>query len=193
MSIDKIKSNIRWMNSGYLELNKWLNESRTAVVTPEINYRLPTDLQPFKYDILMNFQFLTTYENNSFPYEGDVTIYINCVKTTSSLVFHVRNLTIYNSTLSLKSSTDNTFKDINSFDWFIDYEREFFIANLSTSLKSGHNYTFNTKFRGFLKDDNKGFYRSSYVDDKNVTKWLMTSQLESTDARKSFPCFVKHF
>ena len=103
----------------------------------------------------------------------------------------MNNLIIDNSTLSLKSLTDETFHSLNSFKWYNDYERQFFIANLSVSLKSGHSYMFSTKFMGFLQDDNKGFYRSSYIDDNNTTRWLMTSQLESTSARKAFPCFVK--
>jgi aminopeptidase N len=45
------------------------------------------------------------------------------------------------------------------------------------------------KYVGYLTDDNAGFYRSSYINENNDTVWLMTSQLESTDARKSFPCF----
>ena len=35
-----------------------------------------------------------------------------------------------------------------------------------------------------------GFYRSSYFDSiNNVTKTIGTTQFESTDARRAFPCF----
>jgi aminopeptidase 2 len=193
MSMDKIKSNIRWMNSGFKELDIWLKEDQKQLnKSSNLNYRLPEELKPYKYEILFKFQFSTTFENKSFPYEGEVAIFFSCVNDTSSLVFHLNNLIIDNSTLSLQSLTDETFSSLSSFKWYNDYERQFFIANLSVSLKSGHSYKLSTKFTGFLKDDNKGFYRSSYIDDNNTTKWLMTSQLESTDARKAFPCFVRN-
>ena len=45
------------------------------------------------------------------------------------------------------------------------------------------------QFIGYLTDDNAGFYRSSYLDNNQQKRWLFTSQMEPTDARKSFPCF----
>jgi aminopeptidase N len=193
ISIDKIKSNIRWMNSGFKELDRWLKEDQKQLnKSSNLNYRLPEELKPYKYEILFKFQLSTTFENKSFPYDGEVTIFFSCVNDTSSLVFHLNDLIIDNSTLSLQSLTDETFSSLSSFKWYNDYERQFFIGNLSVSFKSGNSYKLSTKFTGFLKDDNKGFYRSSYIDDNNTTKWLMTSQLESTDARKAFPCFVRN-
>jgi len=41
-----------------------------------------------------------------------------------------------------------------------------------------------------LKDNLKGFYRSSYRDPQtNTTKTIATTQFESTHARRAFPCF----
>ena len=111
------------------------------------------------------------------------------MKDTSSLVLHINKLLIDNSSLLLKSSTDKSFTELKAFNWQNDYQRHFFIANLTKPLKAGQNYTFYTKYIGFLEEDNAGFYLSSYLDSNNTKKWLMTSQLESTDARKSFPCF----
>jgi puromycin-sensitive aminopeptidase len=45
------------------------------------------------------------------------------------------------------------------------------------------------RFRGILNDQLRGFYRSTFTDDAGVTHTIATTQFESTDARRAFPCF----
>ena len=186
-AVNRIKRNFEWMNSDYEELKNWL-ENFQSIVEPKLNLRLPTDLLPIHYHVISSFQFIDVV-NNAFSYDGEVTISIKCVRTTSSLVLHINKLDVDNSSLSLKSLTDSSFTELRAFYWYNDYAREFFIANLTQQLKAGQNYSLSMKYVGYLTDDNAGFYRSSYIDDNSQKKWLMASQLESTDARKSFPCF----
>ena len=176
------------MNSGYNALSNWFVSIQNGDQVAKINYRLPTDLLPFHYHVISSFQF-TDVVNNGFPYNGEVTILFKCVRTTSNLVLHINKLDVDNSSLSLKSLTDSSFTEMKAFNWYNDYTRQFFIANLTQQLRAGQNYSLSMTYVGYLTDDNAGFYRSSYTDDNNQKKWLMTSQLESTSARKSFPCF----
>ena len=44
-------------------------------------------------------------------------------------------------------------------------------------------------FTGYLNDKMAGFYRSSYKDKDGKTKWIASTQMEPTDARRAFPCF----
>ena len=44
-------------------------------------------------------------------------------------------------------------------------------------------------FTGTLNDNMAGFYRSSYKGDNGQTKYIATTQMEPTDARRAFPCF----
>jgi len=46
-----------------------------------------------------------------------------------------------------------------------------------------------TEFTGILNDKLRGFYRSSFVDADGTEHTLATSQLESTNARRAFPCW----
>ncbi len=188
MSTDKIKSKIRWLNTGFNELSSWLNTYQNAESEPLPNYRLPTDILPYHYDLLVKVQLNKTI-GNSFPYEGELKIELTCYKDTSFLIFHIEKLDIDNSTISLTSSMDTTFGTLEGFNWYNDYQRNFFIANLTKKFRAANNYTLYIKYTGYLADDNVGFYRSSYNDSNGLKKWLMTSKLEPTYARKSWPCF----
>ena len=44
--------------------------------------------------------------------------------------------------------------------------------------------TLTIKYVGQLNDKMAGFYRSSYVDEKGETKYMATTQMEPTDARR---------
>jgi puromycin-sensitive aminopeptidase len=45
------------------------------------------------------------------------------------------------------------------------------------------------RFRGILNDDLRGFYRSTYTGEDGNRKTIATTQFESTDARRAFPCW----
>jgi puromycin-sensitive aminopeptidase len=44
-------------------------------------------------------------------------------------------------------------------------------------------------FRGILNDQLRGFYRSTFTDTEGRERTLATTQFESTDARRAFPCW----
>ena len=177
------------MENSYNNVNNWLSIN---IVPPEpikIDYRLPKNLIPYDYKIFIKPQFTTIVNNSSFPYEGEVTISFNCVENTNRLIFHINKLLINGTTLSVKSLSDSSFTEIKGFSWTNDIERQFFVANLAQQFKANQNYSVFVQFTGYLTDDNAGFYRSSYLDNNQQRRWLLTSQMEPTDARKSFPCF----
>lgn len=43
-------------------------------------------------------------------------------------------------------------------------------------------------YRGFMRDDMAGFYRSYYIENGNKI-WMATTQFQPSDARRAFPCF----
>jgi puromycin-sensitive aminopeptidase len=45
------------------------------------------------------------------------------------------------------------------------------------------------RFTGTLNDQLRGFYRSTFTDDAGETHTIATTQLESVDARRAFPCW----
>ena len=50
-------------------------------------------------------------------------------------------------------------------------------------------WTLKIAFRGILNDKLHGFYRSQYQDASGKTHVAATTQFESTDARRAFPCW----
>jgi aminopeptidase N len=186
ISRDKIKANINWLKLSFSSIEKFLIENSAMV--EKLDYRLPNNLLPYKYDLKFKVQFDVEFEN-SFPYDGEMMMHFTCVKDTKDLIFHINKILVDNSTLVLESLTDSSYNLINGFSWKNDYERQFFVANLAQSFKANNNYTLSMKFTGYLASDNVGFYRSSYLSDGGHQVWLLASQMQPTDARKSFPCF----
>lgn len=56
------------------------------------------------------------------------------------------------------------------------------------TFNPNEDYNIFIKFKGYLTDSMRGFYRSYYNEGGQV-KWLGSTQFQSTDARRSFPCF----
>jgi aminopeptidase N len=185
----------------FQELNKKCPESiellgQTTVLTPttspspvKLNYRLPSDLVPNHYDIMLDVQFENqTNDNKSFPYNGFVRIDFTCVRETDQLVFHMNKINI--TRVTLKGINDTNFdSDLVDFKWSFEEKLQFFQASLPKAFKKSLSYSVLIHYTGYLQDDNVGFYRSSYVTKDGIKRWLMTSQMEPTDARKAFPCF----
>ncbi len=140
-------------------------------------------MKPYFYEIALDVDFNRTTKNY-FEYKGAVKISFACLNSTRSLVFHVDNLKIENSSLRLESPSDASFTHVDAFYWTNDYERQFFIANFTRPLfKAGHNYTLSLSYTGYLKDDNAGFYRSSYLDNNGNKKFVesLINHLASQD------------
>lgn len=57
------------------------------------------------------------------------------------------------------------------------------------SIPAGSKAHLTHKFSGTLNDKMAGFYRSSYKDKEGKTKYIASTQMEPTDARRAFPCF----
>jgi aminopeptidase 2 len=57
-------------------------------------------------------------------------------------------------------------------------------------IPAGSKAQFVVTFTGILNENMAGFYKSSYKDEKTgETRYLATTQMEPTDARRAFPCF----
>ena len=116
-----------------------------------------------------------------FTFEGEEIITVDIVKPTVSITLHARELDIEVAEI-------------------IEHKKETFAGKISYNEKAETaTFTFTKKlpkgpaklrlvFRGILNDKLRGFYRSKY-EVAGVEKHMATTQFESTDARRAFPCF----
>jgi puromycin-sensitive aminopeptidase len=70
----------------------------------------------------------------------------------------------------------------------LDEESERAHLRLAESVTPGK-WTLHLGFRGVLDEQLRGFYPSTYTDDAGTTHTIATTQFESTDARRAFPCW----
>ncbi|XP_072390578.1 aminopeptidase N-like isoform X1 [Diabrotica undecimpunctata] len=61
--------------------------------------------------------------------------------------------------------------------------------SLAEVLESGKTYMVEIKFAGEIIENLIGLYKTSYIDSLGSTKWLATTLLQPTSARRIFPCF----
>jgi aminopeptidase 2 len=102
---------------------------------------------------------------------------------------HVKfNIQVKQFALNSKQLEINSFKiDQHPKKITYDTENEIIIIESENFITPG-NHIIDIEYNGILDDSMDGFYRSSYkIDD--ITKYIATTQFESTQARKAFPCF----
>ncbi|XP_013979610.1 alanyl (membrane) aminopeptidase-like b [Salmo salar] len=172
---------------------------------PPPNLRLPGNLIPESYDIVLQphlYTVIPNATNQSLIFTGNSTVYFRCVEKTKAIFLH-----------SKQNVTDVTVKDLDNKRTInvkntilYNNESNFLEIRLEGVLEEDGNYSLFTAFEGELLNDLAGFYMSSYKKEprtKDDTKtglgnettldlderFIATSQMQPTDARKVFPCF----
>ncbi|BFF91421.1 aminopeptidase N [Drosophila madeirensis] len=167
------------------QLQSLENPNLRAVIplADEDNYRLPNETNPLHYDVYLSTDVHLGYT----IFNGTVSITLEVLETTQEIVVHARQLFSFAVTiqqLEVEAATEQT----------LDHEYEAAREFLTLS-KSGLSFPADTKwllkisYQGNLRTDNGGFYLSTYTDEEGNTKYLATTQFESTDARHAFPCY----
>jgi puromycin-sensitive aminopeptidase len=148
-------------------------DSSPGTVDP---YRLPRHVVPIRYELRLE----PDLPASSFA--GQETITLTVHQPTSEIVLNAIELDITSAKIEGDSGP----------------ARQATLA-LDTSLQRCH-LTFTTPlspgiwkltmtFCGTLNDKLRGFYRSTYKDERGATHSMAATQFEATDARRAFPCW----
>ncbi|XP_043934235.1 aminopeptidase N [Protopterus annectens] len=151
--------------------------------------RLPTTLVPEHYDIRLQ-PHLEPNGNNMYIFEGSSSVYFICAEETDLILIHSRklNYTMQAGFHASLTSDDPSVTVPRITNTTLQIKNDYLIVQLDQKLVKDKTYKLLTNFIGELADDLAGFYRSEYIED-GAKRIIATTQMQSTDARKAFPCF----
>lgn len=162
--------------------------AKTGVSSAPASYRLPTNVLPELYDLEF------TPNLRDFTFLGVAAIDVKVKEKTDTIVLNAIDLKITDAKLTrinLVAETPRvpTKATAETGTVAVDAEHEQVRITFKIPLEKNGLYRLHLDFTGELNDKLRGFYRSHYLDEKGEKKWLATTQMEPTDARRMFPCF----
>lgn len=141
-------------------------------------YQLPKSAVPRNYQLAFAPNF------DQFTFEGKGSIKLELMEATDSITLNALDLQIKRAILVPEGADSVSCSGTVS----LDVEHEQARISFSKILPKGF-YELQLEFSGTLNDNMRGFYRSFFKDTDGNKRWLATTQMEPTDARRMFPCF----
>lgn len=153
----------------------------TSLTDPfdNLNYRLPNNTRPTRYNLWLT----TDIHRGAHDFLGRVKIQIEALENSDQITLHYRQITITN--IDFFNSAGALIESDVPFSHREDVE--FLIIKPTESLVKGRIYSVEISYEGTLRDDNMGFYQSSYVDKDGKRIPLASTKFEPHNARHAFP------
>lgn len=150
---------------------------------------LPDAIKPINYDISI----FDIELGGAFTYQGTVSILTKIVKSTKDIVLNAHLLKIHSAKVSLDGKDGVEPSNIS-----YDAPRQRATLTFADELPATEEALVVIKFQGTINSDMAGFYRSKYkppvspaasVPMDGEHHVMFSTQFESCDARRAFPCF----
>jgi puromycin-sensitive aminopeptidase len=140
-----------------------------------VDVRLPRTVAPSRYDLVLE------PDLDAATFAGSVATSVEIVEPTTEITCNAVELDIDEAWVEV---------DGQRIDASVRYDEEAERATflLPEPLAAGPAVV-HTRFRGILNDKLRGFYRSTFTDREGHERVIATTQFESTDARRAFPCW----
>jgi puromycin-sensitive aminopeptidase len=139
-------------------------------------YRLPTDIIPERYELRL------TPNLTDWTFAGHEKVSIEVREPVREIVLNAAELNLHSVALKY---TDGKMIAGNA---TLDAESERAVLSFAETLPVGR-HELQIGFSGILNDKLHGFYRSTYKGPDGKDNPLASTQFESTDARRAFPCW----
>jgi len=109
---------------------------------------------------------------------------LDVLEDTNSITLNTNELNIHSTTVSVGGTVVTSTPDV-----FSNKDQQNTTVRFAQTIPAGSKAQLKHTFTGTLGDNMAGFYRSSYTGRNGEKKYLATTQMEPTDARRAFPCF----
>ncbi|KAK4540281.1 hypothetical protein LTR36_009593 [Oleoguttula mirabilis] len=139
---------------------------------------LPKNVKPLHYDLTLE------PDLEKFTYEGTVTIDLDVLEDTKSISLNTFEIDIQETKVTSGSTVISSAPKITYND-----DTQTTKVDFDQTIPAGSKAKLFHRFSGILSNSMAGFYRSSYKDAEGNEKYMATTQMEPTDARRAFPCF----
>ncbi len=139
-------------------------------------YRLPTTVVPERYEIRL------TPDLSAATFAGEEKVHIQILEPVRQIVVNAAELEFQ--AVSIKGPDGKLVRGRTA----LDRENERATFEFAETLNPGP-VELQISFSGILNDKLHGFYRSTYKGPNGREKTLASTQFESTDARRAFPCW----
>ncbi len=140
------------------------------------DYKLPSAVTPERYELKL------IPDLRAFTFDGEESVTIDVRQPTSEIVLNALELEID------RVSVEGPGRRLLDGKADLDPARERARLRFAQPLEPGE-WKLRLGFRGILNDKLHGFYRSEYRDAAGNTRIVASTQFESTDARRAFPCW----
>jgi aminopeptidase N len=144
--------------------------------------RLPTHVVPLRYELVLE------PDLPSGTFRGSVAIDVELLSATDEIVCNAADLEIDHVRLVVEDPGDGGTGAEHRPDVRLDPDTERLHLSVPSGLHAGRARV-HASFRGVLNDRLRGFYRSTYTDADGRDHTIATTQFQSTDARRAFPCW----
>ena len=134
-------------------------------------YRLPRHTVPNRYQLELEPDLAKA------TFRGTVEISVTSAEEIDSLVLNAIELEIHSVDIDGEAAM-----------WRLDEATERLFIDPVNPLAEG-DHTIAIEFSGILNDQLRGWYRSTYRDAAGNERVIATTQMQSTDCRRAFPCW----
>ncbi len=145
---------------------------------------LPLTINPIRYDVKL------TPDLENYTFSGVTTIELSTTANvnTSDIVMHAKELCFANASYIVKGS--GTTEVVHEAEEITINSKSTTVSfGFTTPIPKNSTLIMTISYNGFLNNQMAGFYRSSYTNIHGEKKIMASTQFESLDARRAFPCW----
>lgn len=151
-------------------------------------------VKPTNYDLSLHN--LELSGNGSWSYDGSLQIELEIRKETDTITLNTHELKIHSATISTASGKTEGSSAAREISYDLKSQRCIF--HFDQVIQQAPKAILNIEYTGTINNNMAGFYRSKYKPTTTPAKsvptdgenyYMFSTQFESSDARRAFPCF----